>query len=62
MDAPINLQNDFTITSDSIIGFSWSDGLSDGGSPLIDYRILSDQSTGNFIILASGITDKFYTT
>ena len=29
-DAPINLQNNPAITSDSVIGISWSDGPSDG--------------------------------
>lgn len=45
-DAPINLVNHPEITSDSVIGISWSDGLSDGDSPILDYRIVYDQSTG----------------
>jgi hypothetical protein len=61
-DAPVNLQNDLTSTSKSVIRFTWEDGESDGGEAIIDYRITYDQSTSNFIILADGVTDRSYTT
>lgn len=51
-----------TVTSASVIGFSWSNGLSTGGSPIIDYRISYDQSTGIFVTLATGVTTRSYTT
>jgi len=54
--------NNPAITTDSVIGISWSDGVSDGDSAVIDYRISYDQSTGNWVTLATGVTDKFYTT
>ncbi len=38
----INLLNNPTITSDSVIGISWTDGLSNGGKEIIDYRISYD--------------------
>ena len=41
-DAPINLQDNVSVTSDSIIGFSWTEGASNGDSPVIDYRITYD--------------------
>jgi hypothetical protein len=41
-DPVINLLNNPTITSDSVIGISWTDGLSNGGKEIIDYRISYD--------------------
>ena len=29
---------------------------------MIDYRVSYDQSTGNYVTLASGILEQFYTT
>ena len=61
-DAPINLANDPTITTDKVLRFTWVDGTSDGGTPLIDYNVFYDQGTGSFTQLATGITNKFYET
>jgi hypothetical protein len=55
-DAPINLTNDPSITRDSVIGFTWVDGANDGGEQVIDYKITYDQSTGNYVTLAVGVT------
>lgn len=41
-DAPISLQNDLRTSSDTQIRFTWSDGTSDGGSPVLDYIVLYD--------------------
>jgi len=41
-DAPINLANDPTVTSDSVIRFTWSQGLSNGGAEVIDYSVYYD--------------------
>jgi hypothetical protein len=41
-DAPINLQNDATITTHQSIGLNWQFGASDGGSPVLDYRVSFD--------------------
>lgn len=38
-DAPINLVNNPSITAAGTIGLSWSSGVSNGGSPIIDYSI-----------------------
>ena len=54
--------NNPAVTTKSVIGFSWSDGASNGGTNVIDYRITYDQSTGNFITLATGVTAKSYAT
>jgi hypothetical protein len=61
-DSPVSLANNPSVTSKSVIGITWNDGSSDGGTAVIDYRISYDQSTGNYIILESGITTKTYTT
>jgi hypothetical protein len=42
-DSPTNLKNDGSVTSDLAIKFSWSDGASDGGMPILDYKVLYDQ-------------------
>lgn len=54
-DAPVDLVNDLTVTSDSVVRITWSDGVSNGGSSVLDYRISYDQSTGSFIQLATGV-------
>jgi hypothetical protein len=55
-DAPVSPINNPAVTTKSVIGFSWSDGSSNGGTAVIDYRITYDQSTGNFVTLATGVT------
>jgi len=36
-DAPVNFEEDLNWRSATTIGLLWSDGPSDGGSPVIDY-------------------------
>jgi hypothetical protein len=43
------------------IGLTWEDGASDGGTPVVDYRILYKIESGSFNVLTTGLTDKFYT-
>jgi hypothetical protein len=38
-DAPISLLEDTSQRTISDLGITWSDGASDGGSPIIDYRV-----------------------
>ena len=54
--APVGLANIPTTTTASVIGLSWNNGISTGGSPIIDYRVSYDQSTGVYVVLASGVT------
>jgi len=61
-NAPINPVNDKDVTTNSIIGFKFQDGSSDGGTSVIDYRITYDQSTGNFVTLTTGHTSTTYQT
>jgi hypothetical protein len=55
-NAPINLVNDPTKTTAYQVGFSWSDGAYNGGSPVIDYQVsFTEQSSSTYAIFASGI-------
>jgi len=36
-DSPINLQNKLDVTTAYVIGFTWQDGTSTGGAPILDY-------------------------
>ena len=47
------------MTTETQIGFTWVAPQFDGGSPVIDYRI-SYKLTGNYIQLASGVTETRY--
>jgi len=60
-DAPISLANNVAITSSSVVGLTWSAGVFDGASPIIDYRVFYDQGTGTWISLKTGITSTSYT-
>ena len=57
-DAPLNLQNVVSETNAQTIKVTWTDGLSDGGTPILDYSIWYDQSTGDWILLESSITSQ----
>jgi hypothetical protein len=41
-DSPINLANDPSTTTDKVIKFTWADGASNGGTPVIDYTVFYD--------------------
>lgn len=60
-DAPINFANNAALTAATQIGLTWSEGLSNGGTPVISYRLSFDQGTNTFVIAASGITTKYFT-
>jgi hypothetical protein len=57
--APINLQNDASVTSATQIGLAWDAG-SIQDSAILDYRINSDQSTGVWIVIGT-TTSRTYT-
>ena len=61
-DTPITLVNDPTTTTDTLIRFSWSDGVNNGGTPIIDYTVYYDQGSSSFVELESGVTTQFYET
>jgi len=41
-DMPVNLANDLSVTSATIIKITWDQGASNGGATVIDYRISYD--------------------
>ncbi len=61
-DSPVNLMDNKAITTDSVIGITWIKGISTGGQPIIDYRILYDQSIGTYVVLAQNIVTTSYQT
>ena len=61
-DAPVSLANDPTTTTDTSIRFTWSDGASDGGTPVIDYAVYYDQDSDSYVLLDDAVLDKFYVT
>ena len=54
--APISLANDASVTTDTVIRFTWSNGASNGGATITDYTVYYDQGTGTFVELESGVT------
>ena len=60
-DAPINFVNVPSITRDTVIGLSWQDGLSNGGTSIIDYEIFFDQGIGVYASRESALTEREYT-
>jgi len=61
-DAPINVANNPAVTTATKVGLTWSAGLSNGGSPVLDYTINYSSTNSNFVVLVSGITALSYTT
>jgi hypothetical protein len=43
------------ITTRGIIGLKWLPSQFDGGSPVIDYEIIYDQSNGTFVTLKQNV-------
>jgi hypothetical protein len=46
-DAPSSLANNLAISNDVKIGLAWANGVSNGGSSIIDYRVSYDDGTNN---------------
>ena len=55
-DPPQNLARNGLYTTLTVLSFTWSNGASTGGSPVIGYNIYFDQGVGTFIMLTSGVT------
>jgi hypothetical protein len=59
-DAPLSLAEQTLVTTASQVGLKWTDGISNGGSVVIDYTI--SYNTGSWETLASGVLTQSYTT
>lgn len=60
-DAPVSIMETESERSITSITFSWSDGLSDGGAPIIDYRISYDNALSAWEVRAENVQTKSYT-
>jgi hypothetical protein len=60
-DAPISVAEYQAQRSSSTIGLTWSDGSSNGGLAVIDYRINQRVQGGSYSVIASGISTQSYT-
>jgi hypothetical protein len=38
-DAPLSVSDNTAVTNDMQVGLTWVDGVSDGGTPVIDYQV-----------------------
>jgi hypothetical protein len=57
-DAPINLIEETSLRTASTLGLTWSPGLDEGGTPVLDYRI-SMEINGVFTVLAATTNNVF---
>ena len=60
-DAPISLANNVIVTASGVVGLTWSPGASNGGSPVLSYRISYYVGANSYTILTSGVTTASYT-
>jgi hypothetical protein len=58
-NAPV-LSYDMSSASTTQIALTWVDDASTGGVPILDYRISCDQSTGNFVVLKTGVSSQSF--
>lgn len=46
---------------DDRIGLIWEDGPNNGGTQVLDYEIWYDQSTSDYIVLTTQLTEQTFT-
>jgi hypothetical protein len=63
-DAPINIFNDAAVTDATQIKFTFTEGLENGATPVLDYNIFWDMGAGNdvYTLLESNLLTTYYTT
>jgi hypothetical protein len=61
-DEPVSLANDALVTDASVIGLTWSAGVSNGGTPVLDYTIYYAHVDDDYTLLESGVTTLSYST
>lgn len=54
-DPPQSLANNLGTSSSTEIGLTWYQGISDGGSPVLDYRVWYQIESGDYQVLADGL-------
>ena len=60
-DAPLNLESDPLVTAAGVIGLTWTQGISNGGTAVINYDIYASTEFGSFLLLKSAHTSTSYT-
>lgn len=60
-DAPLGLANNLQVTFGTRIGLTWAAGLQAGGTPVLDYTLWSDQGSGSYQPVVSGLASTAYT-
>lgn len=60
-DTPLMFRDDPSVTSEIQVGLLWTDGVSNGGQPVLDYTVSYEVSAGVWTELASGILTQSYT-
>jgi hypothetical protein len=58
-DAPTNIAKVFS--GPRWIDFKWSNSASNGGTPVIDYRIYFNPMSSGFVVLATNVTTANFT-
>lgn len=58
-DAPLYLANNPAQTNANQIGITWSPGISNGGRPILDYKIWYDQGTNSYTSFAVVTTTSY---
>jgi len=61
-DAPVNLDNQAGVTTREVIGLTFEDGASSGGTTILDYRLWYDQSTDDWVVLVEQLPTTYYVT
>ena len=59
--APLSLTSNAASTTQTQVGLSWYEGLSDGGDDVIDYRLWVKIEDGAYAVLADSLTSTIYT-
>ena len=49
-DAPVNLRNNAELTNAFSIALLWDNGVSDGGTAVLDYRVVVELESGDLIV------------
>ena len=60
--SPVSLSDDLSVTTASLIGIKWQNGVSTGGTPILDYKVWYDQSLDDYVVLDDSVNELKYTT
>lgn len=58
-DPPRNFKENSAKRTKNALEFSWEHGASDGGAPVIDFRIYQNQDGSEYELIRSGVQDMF---